>query len=75
MPLSLDGLDGSTPPKKPKKQRRMEKKEEGEGWEGPAVTFHLQCLTPPPEEILRLSVINKAACCMGGAVEQIKNSF
>lgn len=57
-------------PEKPKKQRRIKK--EGEGWEGPAVTFHLQCLTPSPEEILRLSVINKAACCMKGTVKQIK---
>lgn len=40
-------------PEKAKKQRRI--KRERARWEGPAVTFHLQCLTPPPEEILRLS--------------------
>lgn len=54
MPLSLDGLDGSTPlrKKKAKNQRRIKR---GEGWEDPAVTFHLRRLTPPPEETLRLS--------------------
>lgn len=52
MPLSLDGLDGSTPPEKGGEDTERDK----EGWGGgPAVTFHLQRLTPPPEETLRLS--------------------
>lgn len=54
MPLSLDGLDGSTPPKR-QKDTAEDKEGDRARWEGPAVTFHLQCLTPPPEEILRLS--------------------
>ena len=30
--------------------------EDKERWEGPAVTSHLQCLTPPPEETLYQNV-------------------
>lgn len=38
-----------------KKGKDTEEDKEKARWEGPAVTFHLQRLTPPPEEILRLS--------------------
>lgn len=58
----------------PRKAKETEEDKERERWEGPAVTFHLQRLTPPPEEILRLSkrlLIRRRVAGEG----QIKNSF
>lgn len=39
----------------PENGKDTEEDRERARWEGLTVTFHLQCLTPPPEEILRLS--------------------
>lgn len=75
MPLSLDGLDGSTPPKKGKDTEEDKERQSEMGGSRCHISPTMSHSSARGNPTLIKTVINKAPYCRGGAREQIKNSF